>query len=169
MQGTCCCTRWHRGHEAPSSFVGMGTSVKNDSKSVRACLSAFLVSLERRSSSCSVIRAWILASCANMSKQKEYWVLWKDFSSKFHQSESPAFLCPLALGPGQVQRFLTSLVGELCQVWSYYHKYCLSKCVPTGCKVTSCVAKASSFPSEPLRETTVTESLSVARETTLHD
>jgi len=36
-----------------------------------ASLSASLISFERRSNSCRVIRAGILASCANMSKWKE--------------------------------------------------------------------------------------------------
>ena len=54
------------GHEAPSSFVGIeGTCVRNDFKSASASLSASLVSFERRSSSCRLIRAGILASCAN--------------------------------------------------------------------------------------------------------
>jgi len=45
----------------------------------------------------------------------------------------------------------------------------LSECVPTGCEVVGCVAKASFSPSESLREATVTESSSVAREMALHD
>jgi len=44
--------------------------VKNDSELASASLSASLVSFERRSSSCMVIRAGILASWASMSKRK---------------------------------------------------------------------------------------------------
>ena len=117
MQGTCCCTRWHWGHKAPSSCVRICTCVRNDSESVRASLSASLISLKRQSSSCRVIRAGILANCVNMSKRKGILSPLGDSSSKIHQSESPsAFLCPLALGPGQVQRFLASLVGVLRQM-----------------------------------------------------
>jgi len=43
------------GHEAPSSFVGVGTCVRNDSESASASLSASLVFFKRRSSSCRVI------------------------------------------------------------------------------------------------------------------
>ena len=97
MHGTCYYTRWHRGHESPSSFVVMGTCVRNNSESARASLSASFVSFERQSSSCRVIRAGILANCAQ--SEREYWVLWKDSSSRIHQSESScAFLYPSALG-----------------------------------------------------------------------
>jgi len=65
-----CCTIWHWGQEAPLSSVGMqGTRVKKDSESANTSLSASLVSFKRRSSSCRVIRAGILAIYANMSKR----------------------------------------------------------------------------------------------------
>ena len=82
MHGICCCTRWHWGHEAPSYVVGMGTCVRNDSKSARASLSASLVSFERRSSSCRVIRAEILANCPNTSKREEVLSPWEGFFFK---------------------------------------------------------------------------------------
>ena len=44
--------------------------VKNDSELASTSLSASLVSFERRSSSCMVIRAGILASWASISKRK---------------------------------------------------------------------------------------------------
>ena len=45
--------------------------VRNNSELASASISASLVSFERRSSSCMVIRAGILATWANMSKRKE--------------------------------------------------------------------------------------------------
>jgi len=51
----------------------------------------------------------------------------------------------------------------------YRRKYCLPECVPTGCEVMGCAAKARFSLSESLREATVTESSSVMRETILHD
>jgi len=53
------------------SFLGVsGICVRNDSELASASLSASLVSFERRSSSCMMIRAGILASWATMSKRK---------------------------------------------------------------------------------------------------
>jgi len=49
---------------------GLWQCVRNDSESASASLSASLVSFKRRSSSCMVIRAGILANWANMSKRK---------------------------------------------------------------------------------------------------
>ena len=70
--GACCCTKWHLGYRVPLLLVEIaGTCVRKDSGSECASLSASLVSFERRSSSCRVIRAGILASCANTSKRKE--------------------------------------------------------------------------------------------------
>jgi len=53
-----------------SSLGVSGICVRNDSELASASLSASLVFFERRSSSCMVIRAGILASWVNISKQK---------------------------------------------------------------------------------------------------
>jgi len=53
-----------------SSLRVSGICIRNDSELASASLSASLVSFERRSSSCMVIRAGILASWASMSKRK---------------------------------------------------------------------------------------------------
>ena len=59
------------GHGISLSLVGIAdTYVRKDSESVSASLSASLISFETRNSPCRVIRVGILASCANMSKQK---------------------------------------------------------------------------------------------------
>ena len=56
------------GHRVSSSLIGtVGTCVRKVSESASASLSAPLVSFERRSSLYRVIRAGIVASCANMS------------------------------------------------------------------------------------------------------
>ena len=119
MHGTCCCTRWHRGHVTLSSFIGMGTCVRNDSELTRASLSASFVSFKRRSSSCRVIRDGILANCANMSKQKGVLSPLKGFFFR-DSSKRISFCFSLSLGrPRHVQWFLTSLVGVLRQVSGY--------------------------------------------------
>ena len=83
------------GHEAPSSFVRNDACVRNDSESASASLSASLVFFERRSSSCRVIRAGILANCPNISKQKGALSPLEGFFFKDHQSEFPyVFLYP---------------------------------------------------------------------------
>ena len=53
-----------------SSSRVSGICVRNESEIARASMSASLVSFERRSRSCMVIRAEILASCINISKRK---------------------------------------------------------------------------------------------------
>jgi len=171
MHGTCCCTRWHRGHEVPSSFVGMGTCVRNNFGSARASLSASLVSFERRSSLCRVIRAGILTNFANMSKQKGVLSPPEGFFFK-DSSKWISFCFFLSFGTEVWTGAAVPDVvgwGALLGVWSYCHKYCLSERVPTSCDVEGYAAKASFSPSESLRETTVTESSSAARETALHD
>jgi len=53
----------------PSSSLGIaGTYVRKISESVSASLSTSLISFERKSSLYKVIRARIVASCANMPK-----------------------------------------------------------------------------------------------------
>ena len=99
MQETCCCTRWYRVHDAPSSFVRMGTCVRNNSESTKASLSASLVSLERQSSSCRVIRAGILTNWANMSKQKGVLSPLKGFFFK-DSSKQISFYFSLSFGAG---------------------------------------------------------------------
>jgi len=102
--------------------------------------------------------------------EREYWVLWKDFSSRIYQSEFPSPF--LSLGTGAWAGAPVSDVvgwGALSDVWSYCRKYCLPECVPTGYDVEGCTVKASFSPTELLRKVTVTESSSVARKTTLYD
>ena len=71
IAGTFDCTWWHLEHKGWLSSPGVsGICVRNNSELASASLSASLVSFERRSISCMVIRAGVLASCANMSKQK---------------------------------------------------------------------------------------------------
>jgi len=71
IHDTCCDAKWHWGCGAPLLSVGINsTCVRKDSESASASLSASLVFLEILSSSCRVIRAGILASCANISKRK---------------------------------------------------------------------------------------------------
>ena len=73
--------------------------VRNDSELASAFLSASLVSFERRSSSCMVIRVEILANWANMSKQKGMLSPGLKASSGSGQTELLfAFLFPLS-GP----------------------------------------------------------------------
>ena len=72
-----------------SSLGVSGICVRNDSELTSASLSASLVSCERRSNSCMVIRADILASWANISKQKGmlslgpegFFMIWSDRTS----------------------------------------------------------------------------------------
>jgi len=59
-------------------------------------------------------RARILANCANMSKRKESLSPLEGFFLKDSSKQiSFCFSLSLSTGPGQVQRFSTSLVGVL--------------------------------------------------------
>ena len=113
MDSTCRCTKWHWGHKILLSLVGItSTSVRKDFELASASLSAFLVSFESQSSSCRVIQAGILASCANMSKWKG--VLSPLEGSFFKDLSNPTFASPcLVVGMmprlGLVQLFSMSL------------------------------------------------------------
>jgi len=86
MHKTCCDAKQHRGHGVPLSLVGIDdTCIRKDSESASASLSASLVSLERRSSSCKVVRAGILASLPLYQNGRGYWVLEKGSSSRLSQ------------------------------------------------------------------------------------
>ena len=93
----------------------LSTCVRKDSESASASLSASLVSFESQSSSCRVIRARILASCANMSKRKGVLSPLKGSFSRICRIE-PTFVsfCPVAGMVSKlelVQLFPTSLAA----------------------------------------------------------
>ena len=141
------------GHETPF-FVGAGTCVRNDSESASASLSASLVFFKRRSSSCRVIRAEILANYANMSKRKGALSPLEGFFFK-DSSKRISFCFFLSLGTDVwTGAAALDIISDYAQsgVWSYCHKYCLSECVPTGYEVAGCDAKESFSLSESLRE-----------------
>jgi len=127
--------------------------------------------LERRSSSCRLIRAGILANCANMSKQKGVLsplegFFFKDSSKRISFCFSLSFSTGTWTGAG-----IPNVVGwdAPSGVCLYCRKYCLPDRVPTGCDMEGCAAKACFSPSKSLREGTVTESPSATREMALHD
>ena len=106
-----------------------------------------------------------------MSKQKGALSPLKGFFFK-DSTKRISFCFSLSLGTGGwTGAAVSDVVSWVApsSVWSYCHKYCLPERVPTGCEMVGCVAKASFFPSESLREATVTESSSVLREMVLHD
>jgi len=161
--------------ESRCYLVGIvDTCVRKDYESACASLSASFVSFERWSSLCKVIRFGILASCANLSKQKRsVEPFWRIFLQWF--VESDLLLLSFVQWRGWYRsldwcsctrnHWLLCLVG----VWSYYHKYCLPDRVPIGWEAAGCAAKESFSFSKSLREAIVTVSLFVERETTLHD
>ena len=149
------------------SLVGIvGTYVRKDSELASTSLSASLTSFERRSSSCRVIRAGILASCANMSKRKG---ALSPFGGSFFNNllDQTSFCFLLSSGGDGVEAWTGAVVPNVIGycvfsgVWSYCRKYGFPDGVPTGCEVASCAARVSFSPSESLREGTVTESSSL--------
>ena len=114
MDGTCRCTKWYWEHRVPLSLAEIAdTYVRKDSESASASLSTSLVSFKRLSNPCKVIRARILASCANMSKRKGSLNPFKgSFFNDLLIRLPFASFCPVAgmiLKPGLVQLFSTSL------------------------------------------------------------
>jgi len=152
-------------------FSGLQHMCQNDSELASASLSAFLISFERRSSLYIVIRAGILASCANISKRKgasspELEVFFNTQSNR----TSCCFSFP-SVGTEARTGISTDVVG--CCVSSVVFSYCLrydfSDRVPVGWGAASCAVKACFSFSESLREAIVTLSLSGKIETTLQD
>ena len=171
MQGTCCCTKWQWGHSAPMSSIGIeGTSVKNNFELASASLSAYLISLERRSSSCRVIRAGILANCANMLKPKGALIPWEGvFFNALSKRTSFCFsLSSARMMPGQVQ-WLPTLLDVV------YSRRSGRTVTCTTCQTEYCLrgggltAKTRFSSSESLSEANVTTLSSIAMETTLQD
>ena len=116
------------GHETLSSFIGDDTYVRNDSESARASLSASLIFFERWSSSCRVIRARILANCANMSKPKGALSPLDGFFFK-DSSKRISFCFSLSFGTGVwTGTAAPDVVGwdALTGIWSYCCKYYLA-------------------------------------------
>jgi len=173
MDGTWCCTKWHRAYGVPLSLVGIaGTCVGKDSELASASLSASLVSFERRSSSCRVIQVGILASYANMSNWKGTLRLCEEiFFNAF--SNWTSFCFSLSSGWDGAWAWIVvvpDVVGCCVSsgIWLYCRKYHFPD-RPTGWEVAGCAAKANFYSFESLREATVTVSSSVAREMVLHD
>jgi len=118
----------------------------------------------------------ILASCVNMSKQKEVLSPWEGFFFKdLSKRISFCFSFPmtgLAVKLGLVWRWPMLFTVVSCQVFdrtvtSTVYQTCVL--VPIDWEVADCVTKANFFSSESLREATVAVSSSIARETTLQD
>jgi len=175
MDDTCRCTKWYWGHGILSSSVGIiGTCVKKVSESASASLSASLISFERQSSSYKVIRARILASCANISRRKG--ALSPLGGSFFNDlSNRTSFYFPLSSGGDGTEAWTGAVAPNVVRycvssgVWSYRRMYGFLDQMPTGCEVVGCVIKASFSSSESLSEAIVTTSSSVVREMALHD
>ena len=131
--------------------------IRNDSKLASVPLSAPLVSFERRSSSCMVIRAGILASCANMSKRKGTLSLGPEGFFKTRSNRTSfCFSFPevgTETGTGTSADVIYCCVSSV--VLSYYFKYDFPDRVPVGLGTLACTVQACLSFLESLREAIV--------------
>jgi len=139
-----------------------------------ASLRASLVSFNRRSSSCRVIRAGILENCVNMSKRKG---VFSPFEGSFFNnlSNRTSFCFPLSSGGDGTETWNGAVVPNVVSccvssgVWSYCRKYYFSDWVPYGWEIAGCAAKPSFSSFESLREAIVAMSSFIVREMLLYD
>jgi len=124
--------------QSPIFIIGIaGTCVRKDSESESASLSASIVSFERQSSSCRVIRVEILASCANISKQKG---ALSPFGGSFFNnlSNRTSFCFPLSNDGDGAETWTGAVVPNVIgycvssAVWSYCRRYDLPDRMPNG-------------------------------------
>jgi len=152
IAGTFDYTWWHSEYKGWVSSLGISSiCVRNDSELASASLGAFLVSFERWSSLCMVIRAGILASWANISKQK-----------------GTSSLRP----EGKLERvfLLTSFaIVSLSVIFWYCFEYDFQDRVPVGWSASACAVKECLTLSESLREAIVILSSSGKIEKMLQD
>ena len=120
---------------------------RNDSELASASLSASLVSFKRWSSLYMVIQAGILASWANMSKQKG--MLSPEPEGFFRTWSNQASFCfffpevGTRAGMGTCTDVVCCCISSV--ICSYYFKYDFSDRVPVGWGISACVVQASSF------------------------
>jgi len=135
MDGTCHCTRWHWGHWVRLSLLGTaGTYVRKDSESASASLNTSFISFERQSSSCKVIRAGILANCANMSKQKRVLSPLKESFLK-DLSNRTSFCFPLSNDGDGAEAWTGAVVPDIINIMSHWESVhtVTSTVFQTGC------------------------------------
>jgi len=122
--------------DAAPNDIGDTGNLYQEGRWVSKCIpGASLVYFERRSSSCRVIRAELLTSCANMSKQKG--VLSPFEGSFFNDLSNQTFFCfPLSSGRNGAEAWASVVVPNIVGccvssgVWSFCRKYYFLDRVP---------------------------------------
>ena len=145
--------------------------VRNDFELASLSLSASLISFERRSSSCMMIRAGILASWANMSKRKGMLSPGPEGFFRTWSNQTSFCFSFSVIGTGAGVGIYTDVVCYCVssETFSYYFKYDFSDRVHVGWGISACVVQACFSPLESLREAVVILSSSGRTEIMLQD